>query len=151
MSTLKPDTLPQGAPFAIGAAIVAALSADAVLAGAKVLDNPLRASQLAEGARIVFFEDQRDTPISNEGQSPKRTYSFAVGVINRTTDPREGAHADYRAAKRVVKACMPAISQLVSIEGRGLLEGDVHFRLENIDVGGGLVLGIFTLDYREPK
>lgn len=151
MSTLKPDTLPQGAPFAIGAAIVAALKADTVLAGAKVLDNPLRASQLAEGARIVFFEDQGDKPMSNDAQSPKRTYSFAVGVINRTATPRQEAHADYRAAKRVVKACMPAIMQLVTIEARGLLEGDVHFRLENIDVGGGLVLGMFTLDYREPK
>lgn len=149
--SLKPDTCPQGAPFAIGAAIVAALRADPALDGVAVLDNPARASALSEGSRIVFFEDQRDTPISNEGQSPKRTYAFAVGVINRTAVPREGAHADYRAAKRVVKASMPAIQQLVAIEGRGLLEGDVHYRLENIDVGGGLVLGMFTLDYREPK
>ena len=38
----------------------------------------------------------------------------------------------------------------VGVEGRGLVEGDVLYRLENIDVGGGLVLGLFTVDYRDP-
>ena len=45
---------------------------------------------------------------------------------------------------------MPEIVKLVQIEGRGLVEGDVLYRLENIDVGGGLVLGLFTVDYRDP-
>lgn len=150
MTTLKPDTLPQGAPFAIGAAIVAALRAAQALDGATVLDNPKRASDLQTGSRIVFFEDQADKPIAQPGQSQKRTYGFTVGVINRTTNDREGAHADYRAAKRVIRTCMPEIIKLVQIEGRGLVEGDVLYRLENLDVGGGLVLGLFTLDYRDP-
>ena len=150
MSTLKPDTLPQGAPFAIGAAIVAALRAAPALAGAKVLDNPKRSSDLQDGDRIVFFEDQNDKPIAQPGQSQKRTYGFTVGVINRTTIDRQGAHADYRAAKRVIRNSMPEIVKLVQIEGRGLVEGDVLYRLENIDVGGGLVLSLFTVDYRDP-
>ena len=150
MSALKPDTLPEGAPFAIGAAIVHALRADPALAGVTVLDNPKRASDLQAGARIVFFEDQADKLIEQPGQSAKRTYSFTVGVINRTTSDRQGAHADYRAAKRVIRNSMPEIVKLVQIEGRGLVEGDVLYRLENIDVGGGLVLGLFTVDYRDP-
>ena len=150
MSTLKPDTLPQGAPYAIGAAIMGALRADASLVGAKVLDNPRRASDLQDGARIVFFEDQNDKLIQQPGQSAKRTYGFTLGVINRTTSDRQGAHADYRAAKRVIRNSMPEIVKLVQIEGRGLVEGDVLYRLENIDVGGGLVLGLFTVDYRDP-
>lgn len=150
MSTLKPDTLPQGAPYAIGAAIFAALRDAPTLSGATVLDNPKRASDLQTGSRIVFFEDQADKPIAQPGQLQKRTYGFTVGVINRTANDREGAHSDYRAAKRVIRACMPEIGKLVQIEGRGIVEGDVMYRLENLDVGGGLVLGLFTVDYRDP-
>ena len=150
--SLRPDTLPQGAPHAIGQAIVAALRADAVLAGAKVLDNPERASDLADGERIVFFEDQTDRPRDPQGQLPQRIYGFALGVISRALDARTAAHADYRAVKRVLRqVCMPAITVAgVRIDGRGLLEGEVRYRLENIDVGGSLVLGLFTLDYRDP-
>ena len=90
MSALKPDTLPEGAPFAIGAAIVHALRSDPALAGVTVLDNPKRASDLQAGARIVFFEDQADKLIEQPGQSAKRTYSFTVGVINRTEQDRRG-------------------------------------------------------------
>ncbi|MCE1193317.1 MAG: hypothetical protein LWW96_14315 [Acidovorax sp.] len=150
MSALKPDTLPQGAPFAIGAAIVYALRSEPSLAGATVLDNPKRASDLQTGSRIVFFEDQADKPIAQPGQSQKRTYGFTLGVINRTDNDRQGAHADYRAAKRAVRNCLPAINTLVRLEGRGMVEGDVLYRLENLDVGGGLVLGLFTVDYRDP-
>jgi hypothetical protein len=146
---LKPDTLPGGAPFAIGAAVVRMLR-EGFDSTVTVLDNPTRASDLSEGSRIVFFEDQSDKLSSQPGQSAKRIYTFVVGVINRTDDARRGAHADYRAAKRIVRASMPEILKLVQPEGRGLVEGDVSYRLENIDVGGGLVLGLFSLDYRDP-
>lgn len=147
---MRPDALPLGAPYAIGQAIVSALRADAALAGALVLDNPLRASDLRDGPRIVFFEDQADRLIDQPGQSAKRTYSFSLGVISRSDEPRKDAHADYRAAKRVIRTCMPAISNSVTLLGRGVQEGDVSYRLENIDVGGGLVLGSFSVDYRDP-
>lgn len=150
MSALKPDTLPQGAPFAIGAAIIAALRDAPALAGATVLDNPKRTSALQDGSRIVFFEDQADKLIAQPGQSAKRSYSFSLGVINRTETDRQGAHSDYRAAKRVIRSCMPEIGKLVQLVERGLFEGDVLYRLENIDAGGGLVLGLFTVEYRDP-
>ncbi len=150
MSTLKPDTLPLGAPFAIGAAIVAVLRADPALTGATVLDNPKRSSDLQDGERIVFFEDQNDKFVAQPGQSQKRTYGFTLGVINRSVSDRQGAHADYRAAKRAIRNSMPEIGKLVTLQDRGLVEGDVLYRLENVDVGGGLVLGLFTVDYRDP-
>lgn len=149
MST-KPDTLPSGAPYAIGAAVVQALRTAVGLTGAVVLDNPQRASALQDGERIVFFEDQADRLIDQPGQSAKRTYSFTLGVISRSSEARKDAHADYRAAKRIVRNCMPAISQAVTLGGRGLQEGEVTYRLENIDVGGALVLGSFSVDYRDP-
>ena len=144
------DALPAGAPYAIGQAIVEALHSNAALTGALVLDNPQRASALQDGDRIVFFEDQADRLIDQPGQSAKRTYSFTLGVISRSTDARKDAHADYRATKRIVRNCMPAISQAVVLGGRGLQEGEVAYRLENIDVGGALVLGSFSVDYRDP-
>lgn len=148
--TVRHDPMPQGAPFAIGEAVVQALRTDATLTGAVVLDNPQRASALQDGDRIVFFEDQADRLVEQPGQKAKRTYSFTLGVISRSVQARQDAHADYRAAKRIVRNCMPSISQSVELNGRGLVEGDVAYRLENIDVGGALVLGTFTVDYRDP-
>ena len=140
MSTLPMDKLPQGAPYAIGAAVVQTLRAAPELAGALVLDNPRRASDLSEGDRIVFFEDQSDRQRDNPAQVQHRTYSFAVGVVSR-------------AAKRALRTLgMAAITSAgVDINGAGIREGEVRYRLENIDVGGELVLGTFTLDYRDPN
>jgi len=56
MSTLPMDKLPQGAPYAIGAAVVQTLRTAPELVGAVVLDNPRRASDLSEGERIVFLK-----------------------------------------------------------------------------------------------
>ena len=151
--SLPADKCPQGVPYVMGAAIVQALCDAPALAGAVVLDNPRRASGLAEGARIVFFEDAGDRPRSNEAQVQHRTYSFTLGVISRDANARQAAHTDYRAAKRVLRlVCMPAMTHAgVEVTGGGLREGEVIYRLENIDVGGELVLGTFTIDYRDPS
>ena len=108
----------------------------------------------ADGERIVFFEDQGDKPGVQPGQRQLRSYSFAVGVISRDgLQPRQQAHQDYRTAKRTLRLeGMRAVTAAgVEVAGSGLVEGEVRFRLENIDVGGGLVLGLFTLDYRDPN
>lgn len=144
-----PDTLPQGAPFAIGEVVVAALRAAGDLAGAKVLDNPARLSDLGEGERIVFFEDASDGFIEQPGQIQKRVYGFTVGVINRSASARSGAHGDYRAAKRAVRGALAGVSAVLRCGP--LREGSVSFRIENIDVGGGLVLGSFSVEYRDPS
>lgn len=144
------DSLPEGAPYAIGQALVQALHAAFGAQGVKVLDNPVRASLLQEGPKVVIFEDQIDKFERQPGQAQYRTYAFSVGVVCRTADARRDAHSTYRAAKRVVRASLPAINSAVTLTGRGLVVGDVTYRLENIDVGGGLVLGSFTVDYRDP-
>ncbi len=152
MSTLKPDTLPAGVPFVAGAAIIQALRDAPDLVGAKILDNPVRASDLSDGERIVFFEDQSDKLLEQPSQRQYRAYGFSIGVISRNADARRCAHRDYRAVKRVLRnLSMPAIAQTgVEIAKSGIREGEVRYRLENIDVGGGLVIGLFTLDYRDP-
>ena len=150
---MSSPALLEGQPFLIGQAIVAALRASPALSGALVLDNPVRAQELADGDRIVFFEDGTDRPNGDQpNQSPRRVYGFSVGVIRRGgTDVRKAAHTDYRAAMRVVRASMPAIQALgVALDGSGLVHGQVVYRLENIDLGGSLVLGTFTVDYRDP-
>lgn len=151
--SMPADKCPQGSPYIMGAAIVQALRDAPDLEDAVVLDNPRRASDLGEGTRIVFFEDAGDTPRSNEAQEQRRTYRFTLGVISRATNARQAAHTDYRAAKRVLRlVCMPAMTRVgVQLDGGGLREGEVTYRLENIDVGGELVLGAFTIDYRDPS
>lgn len=144
------DQFPAGVPFEIGAALFAALQAWPALSGAKVFDNPERVSTLLDGERLLFVEDVADR---SEGQTPvaqKRTYTFNMGVINRSSDARRGAHSDYRAAKRCllqVLKSMPRALQVTSV----FRETDVTYRIENIDVGGALVLGTFTVDYRDPS
>lgn len=152
MSVLKPDTLPEGVPFVVGATVIDALRNAPDLDGAKIFDNPVRSSDLVEGDRIIFFEDQIDKLLEQPAQRQYRTYGFSIGVISRTTDARRSAHRDYRAVKRVLRSLsMPAISLAgVEIAKSGIREGEVRYRLENIDVGGGLIVGLFTLDYRDP-
>lgn len=143
-----PDSMPSGAPFEIGEKVVAALQSAPELAGALVLNNPLRAIELAEGTRILFYEDSGDSFIKQPGQVQRREFSFSIGVINRTDAARRGAHTDYRAAKRVVRATLKSLSE--TLRCGAVQEGSVTYRLENIDVGGGLVLGSFSIDYRDP-
>lgn len=144
-----PDTLPQGAPFAIGEAVVAALRAAPDLVGSVVHDNPVQASVLADGERVVFYEDASDSFRKQPGQLQQRVFTFTVGVINRSDVPRLGAHRDYRAAKRAVRAALVGLSSI--LRAGALTEGEVTYRLENIDVGGGLVLGSFSVEYRDPS
>lgn len=148
--SLPADLQPLGAPFVIGQALVQALRSAPELAGVLVLDNPARATDLAEGARLLWFEDQADRLRGQPGQLAQRTYTFSLGVIARTEDARERAHRDYRAAKRIARAAMRDITSAgVSVEGAGVQEVDVTYRLENLDVGGSLVLGAFSVDYRD--
>lgn len=143
-----PDLLPQGAPYLIGEVVVQALRQSLELTGAAVLDNPLRLAELSDGARIVFFEDASDALVEQPGQQQKRLYGFSVGVINRSDAARRGAHGDYRAAKRAVRGALKSLSE--QLRCGPLREGAVSYRLENIDVGGSLVLGSFNVEYRDP-
>lgn len=149
MSLLE-DALPVGAPYAIGAVLYAALEAALVPQGIKTLDNPVRASSLKDGARIVFYEDVSDRGIDQPGGQQKRTFTFNLCAINRTETARRGVHEDYRAAKRVVRDALKGLKQSLMVISV-LREGDVTYRIENIDVGGGLILGTFSVDYRDPS
>lgn len=148
--SLSEDTLPVGAPYAIGEALFAALDAALAPQGVKALDNPKRLSDLDDGSRIVFYEDVSDRGVDQPGGQQKRTYSFNIGAINRTEAARRGVHEDYRTAKRVVLDTLKALRVSVKVISV-LREGDVTYRIENIDVGGGLILGTFSVDYRDPS
>ncbi|AOV01851.1 hypothetical protein AA671_15780 [Delftia tsuruhatensis] len=152
MTKPHPDVLRYGAPFVIGRAVVQALQAAEGLQGAVLCDNPVTAADLSTGDRVLLVEDQADKPRGDQpGQRARRSYGFALGVISRTDSARQDAHADYRLAKRTVLECLPLLAQMgIEIEGGGMVEGDVRYRIENIDVGGALVQGLFTLAYRDP-
>ena len=152
MSVLA-DKFPKGVPYELGRILFDAVRTDAGLAGVIVLDNPERASALGDGARVVFLEEQRDVPVDQPGQVQQRIYHFSVGVIARTESARSQAHGDYRLVKRILRnQCMALITAAgVRLDGPGLQEGEVRYRLENIDVGGSLVLGAFSIQYRDPS
>ncbi|WP_278534957.1 hypothetical protein [Delftia acidovorans] len=147
-----PDVLLYGAPFVIGRAVVQALQASPGLQGAVLRDNPVAAAELSAGDRVLFVEDQSDKPRGDQpAQRARRSYGFSIGVIRRTESARQDAHADYRLAKRTVIECLPLLAQMgIEIEAGGMVEGEVRYRLENIDVGGALVLGLFSFAYRDP-
>ena len=147
------DKCPNGVPFELGRILIEALRADSGLAGVTVQDNPERASALLDGDRLVFLEEQRDVPVDDPGQVQKRIYHFSVGVIARSEGARLQAHGDYRLVKRILRNdCMRLITGAgIALAGAGLQEGEVRYRLENIDVGGSLVLGAFSIEYRDPS
>ncbi len=147
------DKRPNGVPFELGRILIEALRADSGLAGVTVLDNPERASVLMDGERLVFLEEQRDVPVDDPGQVQRRIYHFSVGVIARNESARLQAHGDYRLVKRILRNdCMRLITAAgIVLAGAGLQEGEVRYRLENIDVGGSLVLGAFSIEYRDPS
>lgn len=132
----------------IGSAIVSALQTQFAGTGVVVRDNPVRAAMLEEGSQQVIFEDQANRR-GTGGVTAQRTYSFSVAALSRDTDARTQAHALYQTARRVVLGIMPALTAAgITIAAGGVVEGDVTYRVENLDVGGGLVLGLFTIQYR---
>lgn len=132
----------------IGSAIVSALQTQFAGSGVVVRDNPVRAAMLEEGAQQVIFEDQANKR-GTGGVTAQRTYSFSLAALSRDEDARTQAHALYQTARRVVLGIMPALTTAgIVIAADGVVEGDVTYRLENLDVGGGLVLGLYTIKYR---
>lgn len=132
----------------IGSAIVSALQTQFAGSGVVVRDNPVRAAMLEEGAQQVIFEDQANKR-GTGGVTAQRTYSFSLAALSRDEDARTQAHALYQTARRVVLGIMPALTTAgIAIAAGGVVEGDVTYRVENLDVGGGLVLGLYTIQYR---
>jgi hypothetical protein len=132
----------------IGSTIVSALQTQFAGTGVVVRDNPVRAAMLEEGSQQVIFEDQANRR-GTGGVPAQRTYGFSVAALSRDTDARTQAHALYQTARRVVLGIMPALTAAgITIAADGMVEGDVTYRVENLDVGGGLVLGLFTIQYR---
>lgn len=129
--------------------LVAALRSAADMVGAQILDNPTEAQGLAKGDRVVWIEDQVDDPIEQAGQQGKRRFTFALGVINRTSDDRAGADADHQAA---LSAITKAHTALMRDHRCGpLREGQTVFRVEGLDIGGALILTTYTVEYLRPR
>lgn len=141
-------------PFQLSAAVVSALTAQMPV-GVTIVDNPTTPTDLEKGNRIVFVEDSDDELFSKPGQKEGRTFSFVLGVINRTDGARAGADADMDLAKPIVtKALIDAgfaLQQsrqiIASLPPR---EGQRTYRHERIDVDGALILTRYSIDYRLP-
>ena len=149
---MNQDLTPLGCPYLIGEAICEAIKSAPTLSGCKLIGNPSKAQDIAAGIRLIVFVDSGDAPgvKDGNGNADYRSYSFQAGAIARTSDARKQAHTDYRALKRVIRESVLAVAQKgIRIQGQ-VKETTVSFQLENLDVGGGLVLGTFTVDYRDP-
>ena len=152
-----------GVPFVVGQQVEMLLqqlrASTPDWAGAQVLNNPRSAVDF--GGSLLHFgvEDRSDAPMASvngdkPGQTPYRTYSFNLWVVAApmgVANPREVAHAAYTKAKRLVREQLMRAVQAVGVEvsGTGLRVGAVQYHLENMDLPGALVLGQFSLDYRD--
>lgn len=147
---MTPDPAPLGYPYLIGEAVMDALKAEPGFAGVKLVDNPSKPESISEGKRLLLFKDAADSLQDQSGNAMDRVFTFQAGAISRDKQSRKQAHTDYRALKRVIRDCIKAmtasglrITSLVS-------ETVVSYQLENLDIGGALVLGTFTVKYRDP-
>lgn len=145
----------QSIPYQLSAAVVSALTAQMGPTGVTIVDNPTTPAPLESGTRVLFVEDRDDNPINKPGQAEAHTFSFAIGVINRSAGARAGADADMQAAKPIVTkalrdACL-ALQTAKAITGfQYPREGQRTYRHERIDVDGALILTSFEIDYRLP-
>jgi hypothetical protein len=152
-----------GVPFVVGQQVEVLLqqlrASTPAWAAAQVLNNPRSAVDFG-GAPLHFgVEDRSDAPMASvngdkPGQTPYRTYGFNLWVVAApmgASNPREVAHAAYVKAKRLVREQLMRAVQAAGVEvgGGGLREGAVQYHLENMDLPGALVLGQFSLDYRD--
>lgn len=149
MST--PDPHPQGLPFEIGEVVLGVLRTDATLGGKPVVENPSSPSDLTDGARLLLFRDLGDSLAEQSGRNARRTYSFQIGSMARTSTARAHAHADYRAAKLAVRAALYAFTSAGVPVVSNLRETGITFQPEDDGIDGNLVLGTFTLDYRDSE
>lgn len=140
----------QSLRYQISAAIVQALSTAPALSGAVVLDHPKAPSDLSKGTRVIFVEDQADDLIDQPNQQAKRSFSFAVGVINRTAQDRAGADADNLASEAAIRQCHQDVLASTLRCGQ-LRELGVRFKVEGLDVGGALILTSYAVDYRKGR
>ena len=146
----------QSIPYQLSAAVVSALTAEMGPTGVSVIDNPTTVAALDKGRRVVFVEDRDDNLISKEGQAEARTFSFVIGVINRTDGARAGADADMQQAKAVATlaardACMALVASKALVISQYPREGQRTYRHERIDIDGALILTSFEIDYRLPS
>ena len=145
----SPDQTPQGIPYAIGQVVLDVLRSDPALTGLVVSENPSTPADIADGPRILIFKDLGDAPVEERGGSQKRSYSFQAGSMARTPTARYDAHGDYRAMKRAVRRELSRF-QAANVWIQSVLrEGAVAFTLDEDGVDGALVLGTFSIDYRD--
>lgn len=140
----------QSLRYQISAAIVQALSTAPALSGAVVLDHPKAPSDLSKGTRVVFVEDQTDDLIDQPNQQDKRSFSFAVGVINRTAQDRAGADVDHLAAEAAIRKVHQS-TLVATLRCGPLRELGVRFKVEGLDVGGALILASYAVEYRKGR
>lgn len=138
----------QSQRFQISAAIFEALSTAPALAGAVFVNQPKAPADLSKGTRVIFLEDQGDSLIEQPNQQARRSFSFALGVINRTSQDGAGADADHLAAEAAIRQAHQTV--LVKTFGCGpLRELEVRFKVEGLDVGGALILASYAVEYRK--
>lgn len=152
-----------GVPFVVGGRVEALLqdlrASVPDWSAAQVLNNPRSAVDFGSCALHFGVEDRGDAPTvsvngDKPGQTPYRTYGFNLWVVAAPvgiSDSRNVAHAAYVKAKRLLREQLmrALLDEGVEVVNAGLREGAVQYHLENMDLPGALVLGQFSLDYRD--
>lgn len=143
-------------PFLLSQAAVTAIAGDFTAEPVSIRDNPSTRAAFAEGARVVFLVDSRDKPSKQPNQSEARAFTFEVGVINRTAADRAGADDDMQRIKLLLARAMPAACRGLKESGdiighSALRELERYYRVEDVDVGGALIVTAFEIEYTTPN
>ena len=143
----------QGAPFQIGQAVLDVLKAAPELAGARFLDVRPRQTDLEDGELVVLYMDAMDSQSRESGNAIGRIFAFEAGVLVRNNTARRDAHAAYQCIRKLAASALNA--QAMTAMGVKLesvcSEQTVSYGLENIDVGGALIVGRFEVKYRDQR
>lgn len=140
------------APYLLSQAVVTVLAAEFAGQDVTIRDNPTSPDSIKSGDRVVLVEDWEDAPGNQPNQTERRTFTLDIGVINRTETARAAADADMQRVKAAIVRDLPAACRTLRAEGhidgfQAAREGRRLYRIENVDVGGALIITRFSIDY----
>lgn len=138
--------LPQSDGFRIVAALVAAIGADPVLGTLPLVRNPRRPQHLAVGERVVIMAERSDSLIDKSGTREKRRRTVTIGALVRTAADAD-AQADglYQLLSDKVQAALKLMVQAGEVGP--LMERDVQFHVDDLEVDGAIVVGGWEVTY----
>ena len=142
-------SLPQSVGFELVSKVVAAFASVPALSGLKVVRNPRRPSDLADGEQVIIVAERVDQQTDKSGNREKRVRSFSVGALSRKDDADADADALAEVVSNVTHAAL--VSMQTTSQISQMKEGTVQFHVDDLEVDGAIVMSGWEIHYTRKR